>query len=244
MKHLILAITFLTRIYIPNKQTYGDSDFAKSVNFYPFVGVIIGGLLVGLSIVLNYFAINPDISAFLVLFFYITLSGGLHLDGLADVCDGLFSGRPREKILDIMKDSRVGTFGVIGLILYFLGMWITLKEADWQMLFLFPVIGRSGIVVTAGISKYAKEKGLGKSIVEATNLRHVAYAILFTVLVSMILKLNLVIPVLITFFVVVFLTKRISVVLNGITGDVMGMMVEVSQCIFLMMAVFLTSLGV
>ncbi len=239
MKHLILAITFLTRIYIPNKYTYSETDFGKSMGYYPIVGLLLGGILGGLSFVLHRFQIQVDIRALILLMVYVGLSGGLHLDGLADVCDGLFSSRSREKIFEIMKDSRVGTFGVIGLVLYFLGMWILLKEANWQLVLLFPIVGRSAILVTAGMSTYAKESGLGKNIVETANMKHILWGIFVSLILGLSLNVFLAIPILVTFLFVALLTKRVSKILLGITGDVMGMMVEVSQGVFLLIGVLL-----
>lgn len=244
MKNFILAITFLTRIYIPNKYAYNEEDFGKSTWYYPVVGIILGAILGGAAFILNSILPNTDLTAFLILILYVGLSGGLHLDGLADVCDGIFSSRSREKIFDIMKDSRVGTFGVIGLVLYFLGMWVALKQANWQVVFLFPIVGRCTILITAGLSNYAKESGLGKSIVEATHVKHIVYSVLVAFIASMLLGgIYLVLPVLLTFLVVLVLTKRISKILLGITGDVMGMMVEVSQVVFLLSAVVLGQIG-
>lgn len=244
MKHFILAITFLTRIYIPNRYTYQEDDFGKSIWWYPIVGLLLGVILGSVAYGFDIILLNPDLSAFLILLLYTLLTGGLHLDGLADVCDGLFSGRSRDKIFEIMKDSRVGSFGVIGLVLYFLGMWVVLKQANWQMVFLFPVVGRCGILVVAGLSKYAKESGLGKSIVEAAHSIHIFYSVLFVVFLSLILGNYLVFSVIFTILVVVLLTRRVSKILRGITGDVMGMMVEVSQVVFLLSAVMISMIGV
>lgn len=239
MKHLILAITFLTRIYIPNQYTYTEEDFGKSIWYYPLVGGILGGILSGLSLAFSRLHVHSDLSAFILLGLYIGLSGGLHLDGLADVCDGLFSNQSLEKKFEIMKDSRVGTFGVIGLALYFLGMWVALKQSNWQMVLLFPVVGRSMILVASGMSSYAKERGLGKSIVDAAHGVHILLGILVPLAVALLLKVTLMIPLLGTLLVVVLLTKRVHKILLGITGDVLGMMVEVSQCVFLLLGVLI-----
>ncbi|MBC7959001.1 MAG: adenosylcobinamide-GDP ribazoletransferase, partial [Vallitaleaceae bacterium] len=134
---------------------------------------------------------------------------------------------------------RVGTFGVIGLILYFLGMWICLRQANWQMVLLFPILGRSAILVSAGVSTYAKESGLGKSIVDTAKGLHILLGLSATLLVAVLLDLQLVIPVIAAFIIVFLLTKRISKILKGITGDVLGMLVEVSQCVFLLFGVLL-----
>lgn len=238
MKHFILAITFLTRIVIPNKYTFTDSDFGKSIWNYPFVGLLMGGILAGVCYGFGEFQMNTDLSSFILLVVYIGLSGGLHLDGLADVCDGIFSGRSREKIFEIMKDSRVGSFGAIGIVIYLLGMWIALRYADWQTVLIFPIIGRSAILLSAGISSYAKETGMGKTVVDAAHRSHVIYAIGITSVVTICVDYRLIIPVMLSFLIVLVVTRYVSKILGGITGDVMGMLVEVSQLIFLLLGVF------
>lgn len=239
MKRFIIALTFLTRLYIPNHYEMDDRDFAGSTWFYPVIGLIIGAIMAGIYYGASFLTKEKPLLALILILGYVFLSGGLHLDGLADSFDGLFSGRDREKIFVIMQDSRMGSFGVIGLILYFVTLFVLFQYVDWRILLLFPLVGRSSVLIAAGISKYAKEKGLGKVIVEGTGKGHILYALLISFAIGALMSLKLLIPISICFITVYCITKRISHRLSGITGDIMGMMIELSQCIFLFAAILL-----
>ena len=109
---LIAALQFLTRLPLPVQLPDSDAVFRRSTVFYPAAGLLIGLLTAGSAWGFSYlfpFYIN----AALVLILWVFLSGGLHLDGLMDTADGLLSHRSRERMLEIMKDSRVGAMGVV-----------------------------------------------------------------------------------------------------------------------------------
>lgn len=239
MKQFILALTFLTRLYIPNRYEMSDKDFAGSVWFYPIIGLVMGGILTAIYLGLLWVTDEPGLLSLVLVLSYVFISGGLHLDGLADSFDGLFSGRDKTRIFEIMSDSRIGSFGVIGLILYFGTLLISLQYVDWPIILLFPLIGKGSILVSAGISKYAKEKGMGKIIVDATKPAHLIYALVLSLIIGAILDIKSLIPIAITYLFVLIMTKAIQKKLSGITGDIMGMTVEVSQCLFLLLSAVL-----
>lgn len=236
MKQFILALTFLTRLYIPNRYEMSEKDFAGSVWFYPIIGLVMGGLLSLIYLGLLYVTDAPNLLSLLLVISYLLISGGLHLDGLADSFDGLFSGRDKARIFEIMSDSRIGSFGVIGLILYFITMFIALQYANWGIVLLFPLIGKGSILVSAGISEYAKEKGMGKIIVDATTPAQLVFAVLLSFIIGALVNFKSILPIAITYLFVVIMTKAIHKKLSGITGDIMGMTVEVSQCLFLLLS--------
>ena len=115
MTPFFIALQFLTRLKIVNQTEWSVEDFGKSVVAFPYVGLIIGLILAILYGVLSPFIpIMPLMLIIVVAEFLIT--GGLHADGLMDTSDGLFSGRERERKLEIMKDSRIGSFGVVAFV--------------------------------------------------------------------------------------------------------------------------------
>ncbi len=234
VKQFILALTFLTRLYIPNRYKVDENDFAGSIWFYPIIGLIIGGILSAVHWGFLSLTKETDVLALVLVISYIFLSGGLHLDGLADSFDGLFSGRDKVRIFEIMQDSRIGSFGVIGLILYFITLIILFQHVNWIYILLFPLVGRCSILLAAGVSSYAKEKGMGKIIVDAAGVKHVIYSIVLSFAIGAALDIKSLIPISITYALVFLMTKVISKKLSGITGDIMGMTVEVSQCLFLL----------
>ena len=131
---VIAAFQFLTRLPIPVQIDYTDRVFRRSAIFYPLVGFVIGFflLLAGEGLALCLPAMP---AAVLLLGFWVVLTGGLHLDGLMDTADGILSHRPREQMLEIMKDSRVGAMGVIVGVLHLLlkfSLLYTLLEYWWR----------------------------------------------------------------------------------------------------------------
>ena len=131
MNQLLLALQFITRIPIRQDLNYDQPNIAASMTYYPLVGTLIGAILVVINQVGgSYFP--PLVTNALLVIGLIVLTGGLHLDGLMDTCDGIFSGREKEKILEIMRDSRVGAFGVIGVVALFLLKFSLLVESSRQ----------------------------------------------------------------------------------------------------------------
>ena len=112
IQRFLTSIQFFTRIPIHSKTELSNEEFGKSLQFAPLTGLIIGVLL-ALSDFLLRLVLPALPAAVLTLLFYVGITGGLHLDGLGDSFDGLLSGRSRERMLEIMKDSRVGSFGVL-----------------------------------------------------------------------------------------------------------------------------------
>jgi adenosylcobinamide-GDP ribazoletransferase len=114
--HLFLsALMFYTRIPIPGHYRFHESYLQESSRYFVLIGWIIGGIAWG-SFELFHLIFHQEISIALSMLVTIRATGAFHEDGLADVCDGLGGGWDKEKILTIMKDSRLGTFGVLGLI--------------------------------------------------------------------------------------------------------------------------------
>ena len=111
MKSFIVAAQFLTRIPLKINMEVSNEEFGGSQKAFIFVGFLIGAVLSGAFYFLN-FHVPPFILGALLLFLEILISGGLLLDGFMDTCDGIFSARPRERALEIMKDSRVGAHSV------------------------------------------------------------------------------------------------------------------------------------
>lgn len=232
MKAFILMLTFLTRIPVPVKFEFKDQDFAKGLWYLPLIGGIIGLPMWAFN---QYVSLkNPFLMSFLTILIYIGMTGGLHLDGLADYFDGIFSGRTKERILEIMKDVHVGTFGVVALILYFIAMFILMLDVTPMMLLLMPVVGKTMGHLVCCVGKYPKKKGMGMPLIQYGQLWH---GILMTGLLVVILVLvgkAYVIAGLITILFTLVLTGRTTQVIGGVTGDVIGASVELSQVVWLL----------
>lgn len=124
MKGFLLLLSFMTRIPMP-KIEYDEEKLGKSMKYFPVVGIIVGFILLFFCIIFNFILKNISYSAVLPLMIIVVIltdlitTGALHLDGLADTFDGIFSYRSKHKMLEIMKDSRLGSNGALALILYF-----------------------------------------------------------------------------------------------------------------------------
>lgn len=243
MKNFILMIQFLTRIPINIKVDVDDKSFMKGIVYFPLVGLIVGILNVFFYLLSIRFLPVP-ITAVLVTLFNVCLTGAFHLDGLSDTCDGIYSSRKRERMLEIMKDSRVGTNGAAA-IFFDLALRIvliaSLNKADAvKALAVSAILSRTMIVLLSHISQYArKEGGLGNYYIGKINLKTTIIAILTAVILSSVIlrwkAVFVVLPViLITFIYNIYIKSKIG----GMTGDTLGAAVE-----FIEVSVFLIILS-
>ena len=129
-----LALTFFTKVPWPRPVVAGPEDLARSLFWFPWVGAILGLIFLGAWSILLKVLPHPAAAA-LLLCLTVWITGGLHLDGLADTVDGLGGGRDPEARRHIMKDSRVGAFGVLALILALLlkfAFFLAAADQGWR----------------------------------------------------------------------------------------------------------------
>lgn len=234
-----MMLTFLTRIPLPLKGEFSEALFLKGRFFFPIIGMLIGLCLGAMSFISILFPAR--ITAFLIIITYLLLVGGLHIDGVGDVFDGIFSARTRDRMLVIMEDSHVGAFGVIGLILYFLGMVLGISDVIlWpnsirlSVLIAMPVAARSIVLFVIGFCRYAKPTGMGKGLIDQTTPLQGTMVMLGTLGISLLISLQLAVALVITAIIMLIIGKRIEGILQGITGDVVGAIVEIGQVVFLL----------
>jgi len=239
---LLIAIQFLTRIPIKLESIPSDNDNSKSLIFYPVVGLIIGILLT--SIYLISASLSSEMQSILVLLTWVLVTGGLHLDGLADTADAFVGGLgDREKTLEIMKDPQCGPMGVVSLVLILLlkfSVVSTLSDHTLILLLLAPIMARATILSSFLTTPYVRQSGLGSHLVSDHYHRHQQISLLITLLV-----LPLLFGwdgfLLIIFLTVVFLGLRKikKSRINGMTGDTLGAQVEIVETIFLFIGIIL-----
>lgn len=238
MDSLWCAIGFLTTMPVPSHELPPDALRRAGV-WFPAVGLLIGALLVGAAWGLNWL-FPPMASAVLVVALWAALTGALHLDGLADCGDGLLPPVRRERRLEIMRDSRVGAFGVTVLVLVLLLKVAALASLSvtWPALLLAPIWGR-WLILVAARRPSARPEGMGASLGPTLDVRRLALATLLPlaltggvgvwhapVLAAMGLAVLAALGVL-------WLAQRR---LGGVTGDVFGAVVEVSEAVFVCVA--------
>ena len=117
MNAFLVGLQFMTRIHISNNTIWKDEEFGKSVVWFPVYGWILGAFMCLIYTLLKPLNV-PYLTAFLIVIGELFLSGGTLADGLMDSSDGLFSGRSRERSLEIMKDSLIGSFGMLSIIIF------------------------------------------------------------------------------------------------------------------------------
>ena len=179
MTPFFIALQFLTRLKIVNQTEWSVEDFGKSVVAFPYVGLIIGLILALLYGILSPFIpLVPLMLIIVVAEFLIT--GGLHADGLMDTSDGLFSGRERERKLEIMKDSRIGSFGVVAFVFVTLLKWqlltaIPTAEFIPMALIMMPLMSRWSLVLSIRSYPYAREQGMGAAFANLAPKHVITY---------------------------------------------------------------------
>jgi adenosylcobinamide-GDP ribazoletransferase len=234
-------LQFFTRIPIRIELTANSADFGKGLVFAPFVGLVIGAILAIAAYGLLYLFPRVLVTA-MVLVLYMIITGGLHLDGLGDTFDGIFSNRPRERILEIMRDSRVGTNAVLAvagvLLLNFAALTQINSGYYLRIILLLPMAGRVGSLVGAAVSGYARSgEGLGKSFIDFCGKKELLWGlILYSVISLLTFDFKLWIIMLIPPVFALLAVKYFSSKIGGATGDILGAVCELNQCVFLVAA--------
>lgn len=240
IKQLIILIQFMTRIPVFVNVEYDEEKLGKSIKYFPLVGAIIGIFLYGINILAGKITVNRQIAAMIIIIAEIFITGLIHIDGLADTADGLFSYAEKEKILEIMKDSRVGTNGAVALILYFMTKVILLSEIRPEYIILYPVISRLSTSINAGLGEYARKNGMSNEIIAKNGKKEAVISIIITMILSfIILKVKGLIILIFAILFILLLMKGVKRKIGGITGDTMGASLELTSILVLLAGVVL-----
>lgn len=227
-----IALQFLTVLPIELKRIPTAKQNGQSLLFYPLVGLLIGLILFGLSILLVKLPII--LVAIIILVIWIWLTGGLHLDGLADTADAWVGGfGDRERTLKIMKDPSCGPIGVLSLVIVclmkFSALYVLLEQRLSAFLILIPMLGRSVPLFLFLTTRYVRANGLGRSITDSIpkTVGWVVFVITLTLLCmfELIGLVALISCLLLLVYLRFLFIKRIG----GITGDTVGAAIELSE---------------
>ena len=243
MNSFLIALQFITTLPIKANLNYSEKNIASSMVYYPLVGTIIGFILVVFNLLLS--KIIPDLLInIILLIIWISLSGGIHLDGLADSFDGLFGGKDKKKILEIMRDSSIGVYGVLALFLILLLKYVLLIELPIQdknmILMIAPTLSRLSMVLAVYYFPYARKEGFGKTYKLYLKRNHVILAFVWTVIISITLLFWQGIVLIITGLLFSFvISKFITNKIDGLTGDNYGAINEIVEVLTLLIAILL-----
>ena len=232
------ALMFFTRIPCPKWVDHSEEYLNKASKYFPVIGIIIGS--VSAFIYWLFQLIFPaEIALILSMISSVIITGAFHEDGFADVCDGFGGGWTKEKILLIMKDSRLGTFGVIGLGLILLLKWSVLKYFPVNTLMIALVSGhaisRLNAVSLIFTDDYARDDDTSKSKPLATKMSpgELIFAMLFgivpLILFANVYVLLVLVPLL---FVRWYFSRYFKKWIGGYTGDCLGAVQQVSEVVF------------
>lgn len=259
----LLALQFLTMIPITVRGTVESINLARSMAWFPLVGLILGVMSVLFYSLLSLLFPETVCNLF-VIGFLVIITGNMHGDGLMDTVDGIYSGRPRERILEIMKDSRAGSHGVSAGVLLLLARFVLLGQISGEMKFValvtVPVLGRWAQVYGAAVFPYARAEGGTGSFTDKVGRRELLWASATVLTVSF--GMLLFPPIMLTGAAgiygiaysvikgtlliagtaagIIWSARYISRKLGGLTGDTYGAMNEFAEVTALVMLVLLS----
>ncbi|WP_227719526.1 adenosylcobinamide-GDP ribazoletransferase [Yersinia proxima] len=243
LRLFLATLQFMTRIPVPERWTQGLAldNYERGIIGFPFIGLIVG-VIGGVVFTLLAPWCGVPLAALGYVLALALVTGAFHLDGLADTCDGVFSARKREQMLEIMRDSRLGTNGGLALIFIVVAKVLVVSELalrDAPMLLMLTaasVAGRTVIVLLMYRQRYAREgNGLGNiyigKVTGKQTLATLAGGAILTLLLGQgAALLALVMSMVVVALLATYLRRR----LGGQTGDTLGAAAEMGELVFLL----------
>lgn len=233
---LVVALQFLTRIPVNIPAEFTQKTMAKSTFFFPFVGLLVGALS-GLTYHVLLF-VNKEVAALGGVIALIFITGGLHMDGLSDTGDGFFSSREKETVLKIMKDSRIGTFGVIAIVLDILSKYVLILNTGMQVLpclMLSCANARLSTVMLMSFTKPARADGLGAMFASSNTKKYFCLgSVLYIVSGILFFGWKYMLPLAATLLSSLLIARKSYKTIGGLTGDVYGANIEISEVVSLL----------
>ena len=244
----LAALGLLTRLPVPRHDLPEGFAAGRLLAFFPLVGLLLGALLALAAGLLSRLPLDREhllLPAALLLTLWAALTGGLHLDGWADCCDALLVPVAREKRFEILRDPRLGVFGVLGLVLLLLVKVSALRLllsrgsaqelAPWLLLVATPALARYALVQAILGFPLARPEGMGAFFRQGAGRREWLLATLFALVALLLLPRGLGLGVLLAAAVATVAVARLAVArLGGLSGDVYGAVVEASETLILL----------
>ena len=228
-----IAQMFLTRLPSPNSLKWSDSELAASTPYFPAVGIVVG-LIAALAWLAGFAGWGANLAAIFAVAAGILATGAFHEDGLADAADGIGGAFSIEKKLAIMRDSRVGTYGSVALILIVLTKILALAQVEPSrvpgILITAHVVARWSSLPLIYNNKYVREQGTGKPFAATVTAQRLIAASLFTIIcVICCVQLQAIAVVLVAVLTVLVAQWYLRRKLGGITGDVLGAVNSITE---------------
>ena len=226
IRRFFVAIQFLTRLPVPRALNSSETDIGKAAAFFPLIGVIVGGgtalVFVGMRRILPLPA-----SVFCAIGFATLITNAFHEDGLADSFDGFGGGWTKDRVLEIMRDSRIGAYGTLVLIFVIFGKLIFLSSLPpsqiWRWLIVAHTAGRWTTLPLCAWLPYARAEGQGKLVAKQVGVLEIMIGTVTLLLVFILLPWQAVLAALLVTTLVTLLSGLyFRARLQGITGDCLG----------------------
>jgi len=235
MGALRTAFGLMTTLPVRLPDTWSAGDSGRAAVWYPLVGLVIGALA-WLAWTVTMLIFPPWVAAVITLVIWVALTGGLHLDGLADCCDGLLASTSVERRLEIMKDPHIGTFGVTGLILV-----LFLKAAALASLIpasSFSILLAASLarfcILPAGLMRQARPSGMGADFASGFQRSFIVWGAIIPLVIAVLLGLRGVVSLIAGLGALLLILFLARARIGGVTGDVFGMAVEIVEAVVLL----------
>jgi adenosylcobinamide-GDP ribazoletransferase len=239
------ALRFLTVLPVPLGREAASERVGRSMVYFPFIGLLLGLLLAGLDWALER-VLPLSVSSGILLVVLVLVTGATHLDGFIDTCDGMVAGKTPQQRWEIMRDSRVGAFGVVGACCLLLLMYVSLanlpeSSRTWALV-LMPVLGLWAVVCAIWAFPYARPEGLGRAFKDQATWWMVGVATVVALAVSV---ATLRLTGLAVMFGVGLVTLLLCVIFKrefaGLTGDTYGAVIVMGELTSLILVIALPS---
>jgi cobalamin 5'-phosphate synthase/cobalamin synthase len=244
LNNFLTAVSFLTVIPVSIDVTERKNALAEAMVFFPLVGLGMAGISLGLVHLLEPFLSERLVNILLVLF-PIVLSGGLHIDGLADFFDGFFQGKNRDDILRVMKDPHIGVWGTLAVVFFVLLKWelLALLPSKGTMFLSAITLSRWSHVFLSYLQPYARgDGGLGDTVAKKVGKRELWGTSVFALSAVLLLNPNGLWVFLGIFVFVLGMGRLCRKKIGGITGDTIGATGEMSEIVSYILFLGITKL--
>jgi adenosylcobinamide-GDP ribazoletransferase len=248
LRVLLSAISFLSIVPTGQANSFSAERLARSAAYFPLVGLMIGATGVGLALILDGLLSSQAANALIVLFL-VVVSGGLHLDGLADTVDGFLGGHTRARRLEIMRQGASGPFGVaavtLALLLKYALLNVLTGDPRLIAILLVPALARWPMSALAWALAPARSSGLGRIFAGGTRGSDALIATCFTLglilTVSVLVSPLYLLTAVLLLFIVAVSARQSRKRIGGITGDILGATVEISEVLLFLAFALMSS---
>jgi adenosylcobinamide-GDP ribazoletransferase len=234
------ALQFLTIFPTPLRHKVTTTTSGQSLTYFPLIGLILGAILLGLHYGLILILPASVVNALLIITLVI-LTGAHHLDAFIDTCDGVIAGKSKKERLAIMSDTKVGVFGIVGVILLLLLKYVSLSSAPiLPALLLMPTLSRWTMASMIFIFPYAKRSGMGLAFKQGATWQRLTIATIIALIAAVALLQWWGLALMAALWLIAFgVANCFRARLGGLTGDNYGAINELAEVLVLLLLILI-----